>query len=83
MKPEVLVAAYLFVVLLLGVVIYLQVKMYRRSSRRDSVLIHKVIETEKNLLILGKVVKIFEDETQILKKRNEQAAVRDRFRGRQ
>ncbi len=83
MSQGILIGAYLFVVLLLGVVIYLQVKMYRRSNRRDSVLIHKVMETEKNLLILGKVVKVFEDETQILKKRNEQAAVRDRFRGRQ
>jgi hypothetical protein len=83
MSQGILIVGYLFVVLLLGVVIYLQVKMYQRSSRRDSVLIHKVMETEKNLLILGKVVKVFEDETQILKKRNEQAAVRDRFRGRQ
>lgn len=82
MKPEILLGVNIFVVLLLGVVIYLQVKMYRRSGRRDSVLIHKVMETEKNLLILGKVVKVFEDETQILRKRNEQAAVRDRFRGR-
>lgn len=69
-----------FVITQLCVVIYLQVKSSRRSNRRDSVLIHKVMETEKNLIILGKVVKVFEDETQVLKKRNEHAALKDRFR---
>lgn len=77
---NIVIGLLVFVITLLGVVIYLQVKSSRRSNRRDSVLIHKVMETEKNLIILGKVVKVFEDETQVLKKRNEQAALKDRFR---
>lgn len=77
---SIVIGLLVFVITQLGVVIYLQVKSSRRSNRRDSVLIHKVMETEKNLIILGKVVKVFEDETQVLKKRNEQAALKDRFR---
>jgi hypothetical protein len=77
---NIVIGLLVFVITQLCVVIYLQVKSSRRSNRRDSVLIHKVMETEKNLIILGKVVKVFEDETQVLKKRNEQAALKDRFR---
>jgi len=39
----------------------------------------KVGELEKNNNTLGKVMKIFEDETQILKRRNENMALKDRF----
>lgn len=80
MTQSVLVGLIAFVILLQCVILWLQVKSSIRSNRRDSVLIHKALDTEKRLVTLAQVVKIFEDETNILKKRNEQAAVRDRFR---
>jgi hypothetical protein len=80
MMQSLLVGLAAFVILLQCVILWLQVKSSNRSNRRDSVLIHKAMDAEKRLVTLAQVVKIFEDETNILKKRNEQAAVRDRFR---
>lgn len=44
-----------------------------------SYLIDKVDDTQNKIGILGKVLRIFEDETQILQRRNEQTAIKQRF----
>jgi hypothetical protein len=45
----------------------------------SSHILTKVNELEKNNNTLGKVMKIFEEETQILRRRSEKTAVKDRF----
>lgn len=68
-----------FVLTLQVVILWVVIRQGKRNTSRHSVVVNKVMETERNLLTLAKVFKVFEDETQILKKRNEAAAVRSRF----
>lgn len=55
-------------------------------GRQDLLLKHindRTDNLQSNLVILAKVIKIFEDETQILHKKNEQNAIKQRFTNRQ
>ncbi len=57
--------------------------VWRWKKRQELLLSHIVSradDLEAKMVILGKVLKIFEEETQILQRRNEQTAVKQRFR---
>jgi hypothetical protein len=51
----------------------------RKQLLHVSYLIDKVDDTQNKIGILGKVLKIFEEETQILQRRNEQLNIKQRF----
>jgi len=75
-------------IILIGIVVILLVQCFtlylvwswrRKQLLHMSYLIDKVDDTQNKIGILGKVLRIFEDETQILQRRNEQTAIKQRF----
>ena len=57
--------------------------LYSWKKRQELLLSHIMSRTDDlqaKMVVLGRVLKIFEDETQILQKRNDQMAVKQRFR---
>ena len=66
--------------IILGVQIFWNHRILRKQlDLYTSHILTKVNELEKNNNTLGKVMKIFEEETQILRRRSEKNAVKDRF----
>lgn len=78
MKIEFIV---LFVLSLIqfGVILWYIRKCDRHISAYTSHLLAKIMEQEKNTNTLGKVMKVFEDETQILRRKNETNTLKGRF----
>lgn len=82
MIESILVLCAVNFILLVGIgvgVVLNQRKTNKTLEIYSSHFLTKIGELEKNSNTLGKVMKIFEDETQILKRRNENSALKDRF----
>jgi hypothetical protein len=52
---------------------------YRSQKVQISFMIDRIEDLQSKIGTLGKVLKIFEEETQILQRRNEQLSVKQRF----
>ena len=59
--------------------IYAQHKLAKQVAVYVSYIVNKNDEMEKNINTLGRVMKIYEDATQILKRKNEAAQLHERF----
>jgi hypothetical protein len=78
-----MIGIYLFVsAITLGCLfwlIYAQRKLTKKVEVYVSYIANKNDEMEKNINTLGRVMKIYEDATQILKRKNEVAQLQERF----
>jgi hypothetical protein len=59
--------------------IYSQYRLTKKVSVYVSYIVTKNDEMEKNINTLGRVMKIYEDATQILKRKNEASQLHERF----